>query len=330
MVANRQSVTMRDVADRAGVAVSTVSRVMSTPERISPETRRLVLTAARELGYRSVASRPAAGRGSVALLVPDITNPFYFDMIRGSQERLRDSGYTQLLIDTEESPLAESAALESLVGSSSGAVLAATRLSDAQVGELAERLPLVTVNRRIDGVPSVLADTPSAYGQAVDHLASFGHSKLCYVAGPAGSATNQRRWAAVETAGRRLGLETVRIGPFNPKPDSGAAAADALLASGATAGLAFNDILAIGMLQRFAARGVRVPEQVSLVGCDNIFGSDFCSPALTTITAPTRRIGSEATALLLALAGGVQPRLGWTLELPVHLTVRASTGPVPA
>lgn len=323
-----QAVTMRDVAQRAGVAVSTVSRVMSTPDRISPATRQLVLTAARELGYRGV-SRPATARGSVALVVPDITNPFYFDVIRGSQERLRDSGYTQILVDTEESPHAELAALESLTGSCVGAILAATRLSDDQVRDLAERLPLVTVNRRIDDIPAVLVDTPTAYGQAVDHLVSFGHRRICYVAGPEGSSSSRQRWAAAEAAGRRLGVDVTRIGPFTPKPDSGAAAADALLASGATAGLAFNDILAIGMLQRFAARGVRVPEDVSVVGCDDIFGADFCSPPLTTITAPTRRTGSEATAMLLALAGGAEPRLGRLVELPVHLTVRASTGPAP-
>ncbi len=319
------TVTMRDVAGRAGVAVSTVSRVMTNPDRISPATRQRVLDAARDLGYRG--SRPPAGRGSVALVVPDITNPFYFEVIRGSQQRLRDSGYTQLLVDTEESPHAELTALEALAGSCAGAVLAATRLSDDQVRDLAGRLPIVTVNRRIDEIPAVLVDTPSAYGQAVDHLASYGHRRICYVAGPEGSASSRQRWAAAEAAGRRLGVDMVRIGPYVPQPSSGAAAADALLASGATAGLAFNDVLAIGMLQRFAARGVRVPGEVSLVGCDDIFGADFCSPPLTTMTAPTRRIGSEATALLLALAGGTEPRLGRLVELQVHLTVRESTGP---
>lgn len=324
-----QPVTMRDIAERAGVAVSTVSRALANPDRISPTTRQAVLTAARELGYRP-SSRPAAARGSVALVIPDITNPFYFEIIRGSQERLRDTGYTQLLIDAEESPHAELAALESIIGSSAGAVLAATRLTDEQVLDVAGRLPLVTVNRRVDGVPSVLADTPSAFGQAIDHLVSYGHRRVCYVSGPEGSATNRRRWAAVQAAAERTGVEAVRIGPFTPKPDSGAAAADALLASGATAGLAFNDILAIGMLRRLAARGVSVPGDLSLVGCDDIFGADFCSPPLTTITAPTRQVGGEATAMLLALAAGVEPRLGWTLELPVHLTIRESTGPAPS
>ena len=323
-----QNVTMREVAERAGVAVSTVSRVMSSPERISPSTRQVVLDAARELDYRSGSLRPTNGRArSLALVVPDITNPFYFEIIRGSQERLRDSGYTQLLIDAEESPHAEYSALQAVSSSCAGAVLAATRLTDEQVLDLAQRMPLVTVNRQVDGIPAVVVDTPRAYGQAVDHLVSFGHRKISYIAGPEGSATNERRWAAVAAAAERLGIEASRIGPFNPKANSGAAAADALLASGATAGLAFNDVLAIGMLQRFAARGVSVPDEVSLVGCDDIFGADFCSPPLTTITPPTHRVGNEATGMSLALAAGMEPRMGRLLELPVHLTVRASTGP---
>lgn len=323
-------VTMRDVAEHAGVAVSTVSRVISTPDRISPATRKVVLTAIRELGYSTAAARPQRrGLASVALLVPDITNPFYFDIIRGSQERLRDSGYTQLLIDSEESPDNERASLELLEESASGAILAATRLGDDELAGWAGRLPLVTVNREIPGVPSVMVDTPAAFGQVVEHLASMGHRHLCYVSGPRMSASNERRWTACRAAGERLGVEIVRIGPFNPKPQSGAAAADAVLVTGATAAITFNDILAIGMLRRFAERGVAVPGQVSVTGCDDIFGADFCSPPLTTITTPTHRIGREATSMLLARLTNAGTRVR-TVELPVFLTVRDSTGPAPA
>lgn len=325
----QRAVTMRDVAERAGVAVSTVSRVVSTPERISAPTRQAVLAAIQELGYRPAGARPARrGAASVALLLPDITNPFYFDIIRGSQERLRDSGYTQLLIDTDESPDLERAALETLEESATGAVLAATRLGDAELAEWAGRLPLVTVNREVPGVPCVLVDTPSAFGQVVAHLVSLGHRRLCYVSGPEQSWTNERRWRACLEAAGRLGVEIVRIGPFLPKPQSGAAAADAVLVTGATAAIAFNDILAIGLLRRFAERGVDVPGQVSVTGCDDIFGADFCSPPLTTITPPSRRIGREAVGLLLArLEADARAR---TVELPVFLTVRGSTGPAPA
>src|SRR5450759_5535850 len=123
---------MRDIAKRAGVAVSTVSRALASPDRISSETRELILESARELGYAAPAPtvQPRANRGYVALLVPDITNPFYFDIIRGSQERLRNSGYTQILIDTEESGDAERASLVQLAQASTGAILAASRLGD--------------------------------------------------------------------------------------------------------------------------------------------------------------------------------------------------------
>lgn len=330
-VTTKGTVTMRDVANHAGVAVSTVSRALASPERISAETRELILRAARELGYAAPAPKPAprTNQGYVALLVPDITNPFYFDIIRGSQERLRNSGYTQILIDTEESGGAERASLEQLAQASTGAIVVASRLADEDLRAFSTRIPLVTLNRTIDGVPAVTMDTAAVVGQAVEHLASLGHTRICYVSGSERSATNRHRWEACQDAAERLELEVTRIGPFNPKPDSGAAAADVLWHSGATAGIAFNDMLAIGMLQRFIERGIKVPDDISIVGCDDIFGSDFCSPPLTTISGPTRRVGRELTTLLLAQLEGHALDRGTVVDLPVYLKLRASTGPAP-
>lgn len=327
----KATVTMRDVANQAGVAVSTVSRALSSPERISPETRELILRAAEELGYAAPAPRPAfrTNRGYIALLVPDITNPFYFDIIRGSQERLRSSGYTQILIDTEESGSAERASLEQLAQASTGAIVVASRLTDDDLRDFSTRIPLVTLNRTVAGVPSITLDTAAVVGQAVEHLASLGHTRLCYISGSERSATNRRRWEACQDTAERLDLEVTRIGPFNPKPDSGAAAADVLWHSGATAGIAFNDMLAIGMLQRFIERGIKVPDEISIVGCDDIFGADFCSPPLTTISGPTRRAGRELTTLLLAQIEGHPLDRDAVVELPVYLKLRGSTGPAP-
>jgi LacI family transcriptional regulator len=119
-----------------------------------------------------------------------------------------------------------------------------------------------------------------------------------------------------------------KLGPFAPVRESGSAAADALVNSGATAAIAFNDLLAIGMLERLAERRVRVPEQLSIVGCDDIFGADFCSPPLTTIATPIEQAGRVAVTLLL---GALESRAGGGREsvvLPTHLTVRSSTGEV--
>jgi hypothetical protein len=127
---------------------------------------------------------------------------------------------------------------------------------------------------------------------------------------------NRRRWNSFQDSAEALGLEATRIGPFSPRQGSGAVSADEMLASGATATVAFNDILAIEMLQRFAELGVRVPDDVSIVGCDDIVGSAFCYPPLTTISAPALRVGRELTSLLLAAINGTDDALATDTEVP--------------
>lgn len=327
----QRGVTMRDVAERAGVAVSTVSRVISSPERISAPTREVVLRAVRELGYRSgpPPAEPVTRTGAVALLVPDIRYPFYLDIIRGCQSRLKAAGYLQVLVDTEESPDLEAASLSELDRSCAGAVLAAPRMADGAIQEAARRLPVVAINRRVPGVRSVVMDTRPAVEHAVEHLASLGHRRICFVAGPDSSWASRERWQGCRDAGRRLGLDVVRVGPYVPTMVSAPAAADAFLHSGATAAVAFNDLLAIGMLRRLADRGVVVPDDVSLVGCDDIFGADFCHPPLTTLSAPKLEAGRLATTLLLEQIGVQDLSARGTTALSVHLTIRGSTGPAP-
>jgi LacI family transcriptional regulator len=325
-------VTIRDVARAAGVAPSTVSRALSLPDRVNRATQLRIQQKADELGY-SVAAPTARGFGSrtraIAVLVSDITNPFYFDVIRGTQHELASAGRTQLLVDTEESAEAEASALRALPTTADGAVLTASRLSDASIARVAERLPVVAVNRRPPGVPSVLIDTPGGVEQAVQHLVSLGHSEILYIAGPESSWSNERRWRALVEATRQLQVTVRRTGPFAPVVDSGAAAADAAVNSGVTACIAFNDLIAIGMLARLRERGVRVPDDLSVVGCDDIFGADFCNPPLTTMTSPIERAGQVAVRLLLRQINDSSGRRAYpeSVVLPTHLTVRESTGP---
>ena len=131
-------VTAKDVAERAGVAASTVSRALNSPGRINEQTRQRILDAARELGIYS-APRPADRKGLVALLVPDVTNPFYFDIIRSTQEQLRTAGFMQLLIDTGESHSTEAETLAQLEGIVDGVILSATRLDETALREATAR-----------------------------------------------------------------------------------------------------------------------------------------------------------------------------------------------
>ena len=167
-------------------------------------------------------------------------------------------------------------------------------------------MPLVAINRRPRGVPNVLIDTPGGIAQALEHLYSLGHRDIVYVVGSGSSWSNERRWQPLER-GRRTPRARVagRAGPFPPTAASGAAAADAAVNTGATACIVFNDLIAIGMLTRLRERGVGVPDDLSIVGCDDIFGADFCNPPLTTLTAPIEQAGRVAVSCCSARLGAV-------------------------
>jgi LacI family transcriptional regulator len=318
--------TIHTVAAAAGVATSTVSRALSNPTRVSAATRERVTRVARELGYAPHARSGAPKTRAIAVVVADIANPFYYDVIRGTARQLRAADYTQVLVDTEESGELEADLIERMRPQVDGLVLAASRLSDRAIAALAGTIPVVVMNRTVPRVPTVVADTASGMTQAIEHLVSLGHTSVAYVAGPDRSWANALRWRTLSAGADRLGITVTRVGPFSPSRDSGSAAADAVLNAGVTACVAYNDLLALGMLARFADRGVSVPGDISVVGCDDIFGADFCQPALTTISTPIEQAGRAAVTLLLGI---IESRAGGNRDgivLPTHLTVRASTG----
>jgi DNA-binding LacI/PurR family transcriptional regulator len=327
---NAPAVTILDVARAAGVATSTVSRALTQPGRISETMRQHVLNVAGELGYRPnpQARSLASGRTrSIALIIPGVTNPYFFDLIRGTQVEAKVRGYRHVLVDTEGLAELEDEYLSELVTSVDGVVLTGSRLADERLMDFAKRLPMVVVNREIDDVPSVVVDTSTAVTQALNYLASLGHSRVAFLGGPITSWSNRRRWEALQSASARLDIECLNLGHFG-ETLSGAAAADAALHHRVTAGIFFNDMLAIAGLKRFAELGVSVPEDFSVVGCDDIFGADFCNPPLTTLTAPIDQVARTATNMLLTRLLGL-PVTRRHERIPASLTVRQSTGPAP-
>jgi len=322
-----RAVTLHDVAREAGVAVSTVSRALSNPERVSGRTRTHVQTVADRLGYRPnrIAQALPSGRTQMlALLVPDITNPHNFGLVRGAEAQARAAGYTLIIGDTLQSPELEKAHLDRLSSIVDGFVLAASRLPDADLYAVLGRGPVVLFGRQASGFSSVITDSVDGCRQIIDHLAALGHRRIAYLAGPSTAWTDGQRWQALTRYGAQADLEIVRRGPFSPTLDSGAAAADIGVASGATALVAFNDLLAIGVLQRLEHHGIEVPQRVSVVGFDDIFGADFCHPSLTTVASPAEPAGRALIDLLLGLPGR---RPEQQIVLPTLLRVRDSTGP---
>lgn len=341
--------TIHDVARASGVSISTVSRALGRPERVSSATRDVVVRAAAELGYQPSpqARSLLSGRSStVMLLLPDVTNPFYFGLIRGVQREAAVSGYRQVVVDTEESVEIEAAQLLAARKSVDGVILAASRLPDEALARAASQVPLVAINRVVPGVRSVVIDTPGALRLAAAHLAGLGHRRLAHLPGPDASWSGSRRWDALADCAGPLGLQVVRLGTAAPTREGGVGAVGELVSSGATAVLAFNDLQAIGLLGGLAERGIAVPGQLSVVGCDDIFGADFCNPPLTTLSAPVQRAGRLATASLLAQLGTTAGEGGSKTgadpardadgapdaapdELAAELVVRSSTGPAP-
>lgn len=320
--------TINDVARQCGVAASTVSRALSQPGRINAQTAERIRQAAERMGYRPnpIARALPSGRTlMLALLVPDLTNPFFSEMIRGAERQANAGGYTLVLADTDESAEMEAVHIQRLARLVDGLVIGSPRLSDTKLADFAARYPLVLVNRELGDVPHVVIDTPSGMIHAVEHVASLGHRSIAYLAGPRASWVDRRRWRALQSAARRLGLTMTRLGPFAPNMAGGTAAAEAVVNSEATAVMAFNDLLAIGTMRRLLARGLRVPEDISVLGCDGIFGADFCHPALTTLAAPLQDSGRAAVTLLLSTLAG--PGSRQRVVLPTHLVVRESTGP---
>jgi LacI family transcriptional regulator, repressor for deo operon, udp, cdd, tsx, nupC, and nupG len=324
--------TITDVAHECGVAASTVSRALSHPGRVNSHTAERIRQIADQMGYRPnpIARALPSGRTlTLALLVPDVTNPFFSEMVRGAERQAVAAGYTLVLADTDESAEVEAVHLDRLARMVDGLVVGTPRLPDETIIGFAGRYPIVLVNRVVPGVAHVVIDTPGGMSQACEHFASLGHRSVAYLAGPRASWADRSRWRALQTAGRRLGLTMTRLGPFAPTVAGGAAAAEAVVVSGASAVVAFNDLLAIGTIRRLTTRGIGVPRDISVLGCDDIFGADFCHPPLTTLAAPIQDAGRAAVDLLLrVLSGSDRASLGRAV-FPTHLVVRESTGRPP-
>lgn len=332
-------VTVHDVARAAGVSISTVSRALAAPERVAEGTRARVVVAARELGYRpnSAASRLRAGRtDAVGFVVPDLENPYFASLTKGAQARARVTGYAVLVADTGEDPELEVDLVRGMGPQVDGLVLCSPRAAEHDL-EAAGDLPLVLVNRELGTSASVVADDASGVRQAVEHLRALGHRHIAYVGGPDRAWSDGRRRDGLDQAAREHpDVRIVQLGAFRPHVSGGHAAADLVVASGATAVVAYNDLVAIGLLERFRARGLDVPRDLSVVGWDDTFVATLASPALTSVGADLRALGAAATDVVLEAVrqsrrtgAAAPPDDGGRLRVPVELVVRASTGVAP-
>ena len=326
------SVTARDVALMAGVSVSTVSRALAKPDDVAPQTRAKVLEAARSMGYRpNLAARGlVTGRtGTIGLIVPDLENPFFASVTKGVQSRARASGYAVIIADSDEDPSQEEDLARSLSKQVDGLVMCAPRAPTSVIADLALEIPLVLVNRQCGDIPAVKIDNLQGVSQVMVHLRALGHRTIAWVGGPRTSWSNTERLAALHAVvADQPDTELVDLGSFQPYVSGGVAAADLVIASGASAVLAYNDLVAFGLLTRLRHRGVHVPQDISVVGVDNTPMSALTAPALTTVGIPLVNCGRAGVDMLLALVREPSAPPTHHHDLSFQLFVRDSTGPV--
>ncbi|MFE4541864.1 LacI family DNA-binding transcriptional regulator [Arthrobacter sp. NPDC056727] len=327
--------TIYDIAKLAGVNPSTVSRALGKPGRVSARTQKLVEDAAAELNYSVnpfARALPTGRTNTFGLIVSDITNPIYFDIIRGAEAAAALSGFTMVLAESAESADTELTVAQRMLPATDGVILASPRMPDARIRELAEGKPVVVINRSIEGIGSVVPDVDPGIGEAVRHLTANGHRKLAFVGGPKQSWMAARRWESFRAACEWSKLDCVLLPADSPTLDGGRRAARDVIGSGATAALCYNDLLAIGLMQELQTASVNIPDEFSVVGFDNIFGSDFTTPQLSTIASPLRQCGAAALELLLTAVPGTEPVAGRSPvparhpELRTTLIARGSSG----
>ena len=232
-----------------------------------------------------------------------------------------------ILADGQESDVLEREALGRARTTVEGIVLASTRLSDAAIRLTARQKPTVVLNRHVSDVPCIVTDNLPGSRRAVEHLADLGHHSVTYVAGPEASWADGARWRALRAATSSRGLTARRLGHFAPTVSGGGQAGDQLLAHLPSAVVAYNDQVAIGVINSLVAHGVAIPQRVSVLGFDDIFASRLVTPPLTTVVAPLQQMGEIAVRNLVAVIGGARPSSGGPLVLPTRLLERGSTGP---
>jgi len=334
-------VTIREVADEAGVSIATVSRVLNGRGDVAPETRELVSRIIQERGY--IANRGARGlsngrTGLVGLLVPLIYPAYFSAILSGATEALQEHDLRAVLSPTAHEHDREVTLLERLMhGLTDGALIVLPEESSRELERLLDAGyhfvvidPLMPLD---DRTPSVSAAHASGADQAIKHLLALGHRRIAIISGPRGwVATEDRRrgyHAALAAAGilpdPELEVES------NFEIDGGEQAAGVLLdlAEPPTAIFAFNDNHAIGAIQAARARGLHVPDDLSIVGFDDVEHATIVTPTLTTVRQPLAEMGRTAVNLLQRLLDR-QRFETLHIELATRLVVRESSGPVPS
>ncbi|MBW3097555.1 LacI family DNA-binding transcriptional regulator [Pseudohoeflea coraliihabitans] len=328
---------IKDIAEHSGVSPATVSRALNGSSLVAEPTLSRIRETARRLGYRpNVNARNLRTQRSmsVLMLVRDVGNPFYLEVFKGIEAAARDAGYVVLMGNTENDAEREAEYFNMLDdGRADGMILMTGTLpAPERLVSAASEQSVVVALEMIENstFPHVIIDNERAAAEAVEHLISLGHRRIAHIAGPLPEEMSTRRLAgyrrAMQAAGLDMPAELVRTGDFSLK--SGELQGQLLFEQSEppTAIFAANDEMAFGAIQAMAARGLTVPEDVSVVGFDDLSLSKAFQPPLTTVSQPRIEIGRTAMLRLLDLIEQGETSQAVTV-LGTELIIRGTTAP---
>lgn len=341
----KSRVTLTDVGKRVGVHPSTVSRVLNPATRggVGAATVERVDAAAKELGYRPnpfAYSLRTSRSNTIGILIPDLTNPIFPPMIRGVEDALDEVNYTAIISNSDNNAQKEKLALANMKARQVDGLILATahREDDSVEDSLSENIPLVLINRSVDDerVSSVISDDAAAVEELVGHVAGLGHARIANIAGPQFLSTGYIRLRAFYAAMKRRGLHVDEslIGITDAfTEEEGHRAMTALISAGAgfgaTAVLAGNDLLALGVYEALLEHDLKCPDDISVTGFNDMRFVDKISPPLTTMRVPHYQTGLFATRILLDQIRN--PELSrQNVVLKCAFQERGSTGPARA
>jgi LacI family transcriptional regulator len=332
----RARITSRDLAEITGLSQTTVSRALRGDRRVAEETCVRVLDAARRLGYvpNAAARTLNTGRtGTIAVVIADFTNPFYPELVEFLHDELTRNGYRMVLLNERTEARGDQGLRPLLQGHAvDGMLFASATLGSRSVELLSSaNVPTVLLNRDVEAknVDAVIADNEGGAALAADHLVDLGHTNIAVVMGPLNASTAKSRLSGFRTRLKQRGVQLtpsfVRSDEFSHQ--AGYQGALALLEADTppTAIFCGNDAIAFGVLDAARRLGVRVPEELSVVGFDDVAMAGWEAFRLTTVRQPLAQMGKEAVRILvdrLEGVGGPQARR----VFPTHLVQRATTG----
>jgi LacI family transcriptional regulator len=326
-------ITIKDVAALAGVSTATASRVLSGNPATSEESRQKVAVAAAQLDFHPNAQARAlrsTRTNVIGLLVSDVRNPFFADLAHAAEQAALGEGFVTLLGNANEDSGQQERYLETFLSQRVDGVIAAPQGDGSASLDslLARRVPMVFVDRTVEGidVPSVTTDSSRGIRQAMEHLRQQGHTRVGYIAGPQTTSTGRDRLLSYQAAVQEMDLsadpDLTYVGDF--KSGSGAAGAQKLLSlrQPPTALLAADSPMAVGALATLNARGIRTGRDMALIAFDDIEWFSQLETPLTVISNDVEAMGRTAVRLLLEVMGGSTPT---SVILPSELIVRASS-----